>query len=382
VWGRLAGIVATVLSVACADRPLELPEEPRGIGGDLAGLNDLAPPDLASPPRGCVTQVSAGLNQTCAVERDGSVWCWGLGAAGCNQLQLTPVRVQAWLPATQVAVGAGNGCVLLIDGLLVCWGCSDGWLIMSGDDVSGQLMPAYSLGYDVAMVSLDGTGACAVKEDGTLWRWGGIDVGSLGDPTATPVPEQVPEVGNDVVAASCGGEERCAVEADGTLWCWGMIDALGASVVTPAVVGNFGGTVVATSGTKYMVCALTAEHAVWCAGQAGQTNFHSPSEMKSLHGHALEVSVGDQLACARLDDGTVECWGQSWDGSGATLSQPTPVAGVSGATQISVGAGHACAVVADGNVRCWGANTSGQLGAPVSDFEAAAVRAALGCPND
>ena len=90
--------------------------------------------------------------------------------------------------------------------------------------------------------------------------------------------------------------------------------------------------------------------------------------------YAKPVSAGDNHACA-VKEGVVWCWGannrgQLGNGRDQDSATPTPVNGISTATQISAGAGrfvgspdaHTCALLRAGEIKCWGAGTEGQLG--------------------
>lgn len=84
---------------------------------------------------------------------------------------------------------------------------------------------------------------------------------------------------------------------------------------------------------------------------------------------AVEVATGRLHSCARLADGSVQCWGDNRGGQlgiGTMSDQPTlervTVRGLSGSTRLVLGANHACVLMADQTVRCWGSNTYGQLG--------------------
>jgi hypothetical protein len=82
---------------------------------------------------------------------------------------------------------------------------------------------------------------------------------------------------------------------------------------------------------------------------------------------ATQVGPGAMHTCARMSDGTVDCWGSDiygQSGAAAGLQQLTPVAvtGLSGVAQVSGGTFHACARLATGEVRCWGRNNTLQLG--------------------
>jgi hypothetical protein len=90
---------------------------------------------------------------------------------------------------------------------------------------------------------------------------------------------------------------------------------------------------------------------------------------------AVQLALGFEHSCARLDDGTVKCWGQNNRGqlglgglpdggkSPQQVSLPTtPVdLGAGRAVQVVAGYNHTCARLNSGAVRCWGAGGA-QLG--------------------
>lgn len=99
---------------------------------------------------------------------------------------------------------------------------------------------------------------------------------------------------------------------------------------------------------------------------------------------ALDITAGAHHFCARLDGGTVQCWGD--DTSGALGGGPAPdglgdddargtveALGLTEIVQISTAGNSNCALSKSGVTRCWGANTSGQLGIspqdPYSDWD-------------
>lgn len=80
-----------------------------------------------------------------------------------------------------------------------------------------------------------------------------------------------------------------------------------------------------------------------------------------------QLSCGSHC-CARLDDGSVWCWGPNGhaqvglEPSGKLdVRPPTPIT-VSAAGRIDAGRAHTCALTTLGGVRCWGQNDLGQLG--------------------
>jgi alpha-tubulin suppressor-like RCC1 family protein len=83
---------------------------------------------------------------------------------------------------------------------------------------------------------------------------------------------------------------------------------------------------------------------------------------------ATDVSVGHGTACARLADGTIQCWGandygQLGMGTHGESDVPSTVTGITGAVAVSCGVDHTCAVLNDGAIHCWGAD-----GGPRGDY--------------
>ena len=66
----------------------------------------------------------------------------------------------------------------------------------------------------------------ALRNDGTVWEWGGSRMGHLGDDRARyrHIPRQVQDLA-DIVSISAGGSpiasHAMALRSDGTIWAWG-----------------------------------------------------------------------------------------------------------------------------------------------------------------
>ncbi|MGD0273197.1 MAG: hypothetical protein ABSB96_05680 [Gaiellaceae bacterium] len=197
-------------------------------------------------------------------------------------------------------------------------------------------------------ISAGGRQNCVVLSDGTVKCWGGNGSGQLGDGTQTsPRKTPVLVVGSDgtgtllgVAQVSAGDNHTCALLTNGTIWCWGD--------------NNYG-----QLGT----------------GSTSSTPSTVPVQVTGID-NATEVSAGAEFTCARLDDGTIKCWGDDYNGQLGigyiTTPVPTPglVSGISDAIEVQAGGepeaedsfAHACARLSDGTVKCWGRNYYGQLG--------------------
>lgn len=209
---------------------------------------------------------------------------------------------------------------------------------------------------DIVALYAGNSAGCALRRDHRLACWGRNDVEQLGLPSAAN--DGCPAAGcrtqgvevtgaGEVEQLSIGDTSMCAVRTDGSVACWGSNDD-----------GRLGFT-----------------------GEGGAT----ARVVAGLPGKALQVEVGADNACARVDtSGGVQvwCWGGNLHGingrpipkDGDALpapSGPTHIEDLDGAKQIDLTPTKpalACALMGDASVRCWGLSYKGGTGAdPASD---------------
>jgi RNA polymerase sigma factor (sigma-70 family) len=132
------------------------------------------------------------------------------------------------LPTGDVApmIGKGNGyaVVLASDGSLWSWGEEpDGWPVL-GYTNAQRTTSLHRIGTDNdwKFVTSGTYGSLAIKQDGSLWGWGGNFVGQLGDGTKNSRPVPVHSIPGYDWACVAGGEgSSYGIKDDGTLWAWG-----------------------------------------------------------------------------------------------------------------------------------------------------------------
>ncbi|MDB4997990.1 MAG: regulator of chromosome condensation [Myxococcaceae bacterium] len=122
-------------------------------------------------------------------------------------------------------------------------------------------------------------------------------------------------------------------------------------------------------------CGSTVKDSTFQGPGGGTTS--SPADASSattkpagVADNVAQLACGDFHSCARMNDGTVRCWGRDRDGElgdkGAAGDHPSPmvVAGLSGVEEIALGSSFSCARMKDHTVKCWG---SGKIGGDTKD---------------
>jgi alpha-tubulin suppressor-like RCC1 family protein len=175
-------------------------------------------------------EIVAGDAHSCALDRDGYIWCWGRGTDGqlgdgSGQSRTTPVKVDLGARdrrAAAIAAGGAHTCARADDDQVWCWGRGAEGQLGTGD-TTNALAPVQLTTLGAARsVAAGGAHSCAALSDGTARCWGANDLGQLGDGTthARPAPTLVLGL-RDVATIAAGAAHSCAVLTDGSTTCWG-----------------------------------------------------------------------------------------------------------------------------------------------------------------
>ncbi|GGA45532.1 S-layer homology domain-containing protein [Paenibacillus physcomitrellae] len=284
--------------------------------------------------------------------------------------------------APQLKAGYYHSVSLISSGTVYTWGQDSYGQLGNNSTVSGIASPVMVKKL-TGIVDVDSgvRSSMALKQDGTVWMWGGNMNGQLGigSTANSSVPVQVPGL-RSISAISGGvGYHSMALTSDGTVWTWGKNDSgeLGDGTQiqrdTPVQVAGLT-DVKAIAAGGYFSLALKNDGTVWAWGVnengelgdgSGQDQY-TPVQVSGLSG-VQSIAAGGSFALALKEDGTVWTWGENkyaqlGDGTRTNRTTPVQASNLEHITAIAGGGYHSLALDDNGNVWGWGDNSQGQLG--------------------
>lgn len=389
-------------------------DELLGNGPD-EGNRDIPAPVLVNSAD--FVDVSTTTTHSCAIKKDGTVWCWGLddygqlgNGATTTTTQSTPVKVDTINDAVQITVGTSFSCALRKSGSVWCWGSNSYGKFGNGNDTNSSVPvkgPSYE---DFNFIAAGGNTACGIRQNGEAWCWGRGSEGQLGNNTVATSfsPVKVSNISN-FASLEIYETAACGVAKDGKGYCWGneIGGAFGNGATStqqnvPSQILNITDFVKLSMHTNF-ACGLRANGQIWCWGQdtngrlgngPGTTSSDVPMRVINIDDF-IDVDTGSIFACGIRKGGSVWCWGDDTNGKlgngpSITASQesPYPVTGANflkmaldtraiaitdttpiktaplatAQHRIAGGVNSRCAIKTDGILYCWGSDLEGQLG--------------------
>ena len=282
--------------------------------------------------------------------------------------------------------GNQTSCALLTSGGADCWGYGANGELGDGSTANSDVPEAVAGLNGVANLTTDvvGNTFCAQLNSGGVDCWGFGVGGQLGDGqfASSDVPVAVGGL-NGVASLDTNFETFCALLTSGGVDCWGtgahgqLGDGSATDSAVPVAVSGLRG-VAALSSNLYdgTFCALLTSGGVDCWGNGGNGELGNgqtadsdvPVAVSGLNGVASLYSDGNDVFCALLTSGGVDCWGFGTDGelgNGFTVNSDVPVvvSGIADVANLKTDSnGTFCALLSTGGVDCWGFGTYGQLG--------------------
>lgn len=249
-----------------------------------------------------IVDISVGSNHSCALDVDGSVYCWGFnmfGQIGDGTLEnrLTPKKIfDGELEEEKVvklSSGSNHVCVITDKDVIYCWGQNEKGQLGNGTyenatvptkiDDSGVLA-----GKKIVDISSLSGHVCALDDLGYIYCWGDNDSGQLGDGTQENSPVPIAVINENSLKFklfTAGWGNTCAVDENNDLFCWGKDMSL-----IPIKIDK---------------------------GEASDTQI-------------IQIDAGQSYACFINNSGAVYCWGENskgelGDGTGTYKDSPVRV---------------------------------------------------------
>lgn len=157
-----------------------------------------------------VASLVANGQQSCALRKDASVWCWGLARPPIG-IKADPQRIDGLPPVVQLSTGGTHTCAIDETGGLWCWGDLDNLLGVSGAEPFSPPMQV-ATPQPLRRVSAGRSSLCGAGVDGSVWCW----------PQGEPTPQQVEGI-SGAQAVAHEDAISCALLTNGKVTCWGLV---------------------------------------------------------------------------------------------------------------------------------------------------------------
>lgn len=326
-----------------------------------------SPTSIIGPNYTDWSHISSNRHTNALLRRNGDVWVWGYGnggmsgdnTSGFGQYKSSPVQVIGDLTFKSISTGSYQIFGIDADKTMWAWGSNSQGALGIGESQGYRSSPVNVLGgfndwLDIASYTWSNT---AIRQNGTLWSWGGNNFGQLGDGSIQDQSSPIPVIGGitDWVEVASSRWSRFAIRSNGTVWSWGSPRGgiLGRTDMayrsSPVLIPYFtdwkkvdGGFAHAAgireNGTLWAWGGSMMFNGTYTDGALGDgTNNLRSSPVSVVGGFTdwSDVSCGLSMTVAVRENGTIWAWGANWGGQlgdGTTMYRSSPVSVIGGFT--------------------------------------------------
>ncbi|MDB5183793.1 MAG: hypothetical protein JWO07_474, partial [Candidatus Saccharibacteria bacterium] len=347
-------------------------------GQDGTGdTTDVAQPTTPPLTAGTVAdKVSAGGSHTCAISKN-QLYCWGrndngqLGMGNTTSPILVPTLVTAFAGKRVTDVSAGlNGTCAIANGQAYCWGKNDygqaGTTIGQQNSpvaVSGITADATGNGKVATSISMGDRHACAVV-NGDAYCWGSNANCALAIALCVGTYSSAQKVtggsmsgsynnltSNNVTGVSAGNDFSCAI-VNNNVACWGLntsgqvgTNSATGNITTPSWIKDSSGTPITAEATTISAgsqhaCA-TLQGVIYCWGENGNSQLG-------------DTTATDKIYAEPITGGDTNC-------NGTTCAGDTSSGTVQATINVAAGGDSTCSV-SNAKILCWGDSSNGRVG--------------------
>ena len=207
--------------------------------GDATGSPNRSTPTAVAPQLR-FREVAVGQGHVCAITAGGELYCWGrnteqqLGTLADQQQVRTPTRVDPSRLYRKVSAGMVHTCAIERSGQLFCWGVEGAGQLGLGKESGARVPEPTQVGGEGNYTQIHASWfhTCALRSNGFLSCWGRNVEGQLGvsDTNDRNVPARV-GTDADWLEVTTGHFHTCGMRAvveaggsapeRGTVYCWG-----------------------------------------------------------------------------------------------------------------------------------------------------------------
>ena len=346
--------------------------------GDNTSISKSSPVLIDS---GSWIAIAAGSSTSMAIKSPNTLYTWGIGTSG--QLgQYTATK--SW---SEISAGFSHSLAIRSDSTLFAWGSGSKFQLGLPDGINSpnRSSPTQVNFNSWSKVAAGASHSLGINDTGVLYGWGSNDQGQVYWNDNTPL-------WNNITTAS--PDYNFGIKQDGSLWIWGgnagsadlAITATYNQVISsPTQIGNLSWSLIRTNsiysgGWAGTAGAITTDGKLYMwgsniSGQLGLSDLvrrSSPVQVGNSSWSQVSVSASGHTLAIR-SDGALFAWGLNTSGqlgltdinvAGDTISRSSPVqlGGTNSWKVVSAGMNHSAAIRQDDTLWVWGNNVAGQLG--------------------
>lgn len=370
------------------------------------------------------SQISVGGLHTCALDTSGKVYCWGdngfgqIGDGTTNNSD-TPIRVDlsglSNNKITLISAGGNNTCAVDTSGNAYCWGSGYGDKIAARNHTLANIKNTEIADSYGAIASsndrytglpelIDNTGAlnngsiksisvgsnhtCAIASDDKAYCWGNnyngqLGWGALGDSYKTPIAVDTSDQLNNktIKSLSASGDHTCVIASDNKAYCWGSnsfgqngivsgsVNQTPIAVDTSGVLNNK--TLSFISSSAFHTCTVDNDGKAYCwgnnywgqLGNGTRTDSDTPVAVDisgDLNSKSIKyIMAGDNNTCATSTEDKTYCWGPKYsyytNTDDTAILKPMIISTNNSLPirSLSSGEGYTCAMLSNKQYQCW-----------------------------
>ncbi|MBY0515329.1 MAG: hypothetical protein K2P81_00370 [Bacteriovoracaceae bacterium] len=272
----------------------------------------------------------------CGVNRANEIYCWGsngfgeLGSGIFIASSFYPEKVTLSGSVQKLISGYGGFCAILTNGGVSCWGENRFQRFGLIDYIINTPTPFPGLA-NIVSGTIAQNHTCFINSTGQTFCTGNNNLGQLGDGTFNSTTSPVQSLIVNAKSISAGVNHTCAIDQNDQSFCWGKNNFLELGINSNLTASNY--------------------------------NYPNPVEVAA---DLENITVGESFTCGKSVAGQVTCWGQNahtemGNGSRSRNEIYYTIPDIS-FEQISTLGNTVCGITIDKQLYCWGANLVGEAG--------------------